>query len=200
MKRLSLLMLCSCTTVDGDQLLFPEAEPEPEYNRREWRHWIDEDKDCQDTRQEVLVAESTTPVTFTDEKRCRVASGTWEDAYTGKTFESPSSLDVDHVVALRDAFDSGGKDWDADRRKGYANDLSDPRSLRAVALGANRSKGSRGPDEWLPVNESFRCQYIQEFIAIKQAWGLELADGEQAVLDYMLKICDDGGVPPLPQR
>jgi len=198
----NIILACSvaigCSTVEGDELLFPE--PQPEYNRKDWRHWIDEDKDCQDTRQEVLIAESTTPVTFTDDKRCRVESGTWEDAYTGKTFTSPLSLDVDHVVALRDAFDSGGANWDAARRKLYANDLSAPGSLRAVQMGANRSKGSRGPDEWLPVNEEFRCQYIGEFMAIKRRWELSLGAGEQAVLDYMLKICEDGGVPPLPQR
>jgi len=177
------------------------AGPEelPEYNRKDWKHWIDEDKDCQDTRQEVLVAESTTPVTFEDERRCRVATGTWDDPYTGRTFTAPSSLDVDHVVPLREAHDSGGSNWNGDRREIFANDLEDPRSLRAVHLGANRSKGSRGPHEWLPVNEAFRCQYIEEFIAIKDRWELGMTRGEVAVLEYMLHICDRGGVPPLPQ-
>jgi hypothetical protein len=198
MKRMIALSLSllACATTDGAGAL----EPAPEYNRKEWRHWIDADKDCQDARQEVLVAESTTPVTFEDERRCRVASGTWVDAYTGKTFTSPSSLDVDHVVALRDAHESGGAFWGATRRRAFANDLDAPEHLRAVDLSANRSKGSRGPDEWLPPNEAFRCQYIREFLGLKTRWGLEVSAGEGAVLDYMLKMCEDDLVPPLPQR
>lgn len=67
----------------------------------------------------------------------------------------------------------------------------------------NRSKetleGSRGPDQWLPINEAFRCQYIAEFVAIKRRWELNVADDELAVIDYMLHICESGNIPPLPQ-
>lgn len=172
----------------------------PEYDRKQWRHWIDADKDCQDTRQEVLVEEATAQVDFTDDKRCRVASGEWEDPYTGRTLTSPSELDIDHVVPLRDAHDSGGAYWDASRRKAFANDLEDSRTLRAVELGANRSKGSKGPDRWLPPNESFRCQYILEYLSIKESWGLAVSLEQRAVTNYMLHICNSGDIPPLPQR
>jgi hypothetical protein len=174
------------------------SSPE-DYDRRDWKHWVDEDRDCQDTRQEVLVSESVSPVKFETERECRVSSGEWVDPYTGETFTDPSVLDIDHVVALRDAHDSGGFSWSAERRREFANDLSDERSLRAVYRGANRSKGSRGPDLWLPKNPEFRCQYILEYSQIKSSWGLRSSDSQTAVLAYMMKICEDGEVPHLPQ-
>jgi hypothetical protein len=192
----SIPLLLSCAaTIDPIE----PPEPPPEYNRKDWKHWIDADKDCQDTRQEVLIAESTTPVVFEEGKQCRVESGTWLDPYTGKTFTAPSSLDVDHVVPLRAAHDSGGAYWDASRREDFANDLEDPRALRAVALGANRSKGSKAPDEWLPENEGFRCQYIEEYVALVTRWELDFTFGQIYVINYMIHICNEGGVPPLPQ-
>jgi hypothetical protein len=189
-----LFFLTACATVE-----LPAPELIPEYNRKDWKHWTDADKDCQDTRQEVLVAESTTPVVFEGDRECRVESGVWVDPYTGQTFTDPSSLDVDHVVPLRAAHDSGGYAWDGDRREDFANDLSDARSLRAVYLSANRSKGSRAPDQWLPTNEAFRCQYIGEYMDLMEKWELEFTEGQRAVLEYMLHICEEGDIPPMPQ-
>jgi hypothetical protein len=187
--------MVACATIEPIE----PPSPPPEYNRKDYKHWIDADKDCQDTRQEVLVEESTTPPVFEDDRQCRVESGTWLDPYTGRTFTDPSSLDVDHVVPLRAAHDSGGYAWDADRREDFANDLADPRSLRAVYLSANRSKGSKSPDQWLPENEAFRCPYIDEYRAIMDRWELVFTSEQIAVLNYMIHICNDGGVPPLPQ-
>jgi hypothetical protein len=174
-------------------------DPGIEYNRRDWRHWIDADKDCQDTRQEVLIEESLVPVAFEDDRKCRVASGEWADPYTGIKFTDPGDLDIDHVVSLRAAHDSGGYLWDADRRKSFANELDDPRALRAVHNSANRSKGSRTPAAWLPVNESFRCQYIEEYGAVMSTYSLEYSPHDQGVVEYMMHICARGLTPPLPQ-
>jgi hypothetical protein len=180
--------------------LEPELVVIGEYERKEWKHWIDSDKDCQDARQEVLIAESYEAVTYEDERQCRVATGLWKDPYTGQEFRTPYDLDVDHVVSLRDAHDSGGYAWGSDQKEAFANDLDHPMALRAVAKGANRSKGSKGPDQWLPPNPEFRCQFIQEHADIKSAWQLNTSAEAEAVLDYMVKICNDGLIPPLPQR
>ena len=78
---------------------------------------------------EVLIEESLTPVTFKTDKGCRVVSGNWLGAYSGDVFTDASLLDIDHLVPLKEAHESGGFDWDADRRRDYANDLSDPTPL-----------------------------------------------------------------------
>jgi hypothetical protein len=175
-----------------------EAEPEPtEYERKLWRHWADVDKDCQDARQEVLIRDSEVPVTYTDERQCRVATGKWTGPYTGTVVEDPSKVDVDHLVALQDAHVSGGWEWDADKRKAFANDEE---HLLATTQFGNRSKGAKGPDEWLPPLEAYRCGYIARWLAVKEGHELTMTAGEAAVISYMQKICTDGGVPPLPQN
>ena len=77
------------------------------YSRTLYGGWNDADRDCQNTRQEVLIAESVQPVKL-DAKQCRVISGLWNDPYTGKTFTNPSDLDIDHFVPLAEVHRSGG--------------------------------------------------------------------------------------------
>ena len=73
----------------------------PKYNRKKYRHWIDEDRDCQNTRNEVLIQESLDPVTYKSSKGCRVSSRKWYGSLTGKTFTNPRQLDIDHFVPLK---------------------------------------------------------------------------------------------------
>ena len=79
-------------------------------HRDEWQHWIDEDWDCQDTRQEVLIEESIVAPTL-DIRGCRVLSGMWRERYTGVVFTHPGDLDIDHRVPLSHAHRSGGWSW-----------------------------------------------------------------------------------------
>ena len=174
------------------------AEPEPpEYKRSDWGRWEDADGDCQDTRQEVLIRDSVEPVIFTDEKECRVVSGQWVDPYDGEVVTDPSKIDVDHVVALRDAHDSGAWQWDKDQRIALFNDLD---NLKATSASTNRSKGARGPDEWLPPMASVRCGYIEKWLALKTKHGLEMSEAEESRVTYMQKICSVNQVPVLPQN
>ena len=177
-----------------------EAAPEPtEYDRKLWKHWKDADKDCQDARQEVLIRDSEEPVTCTDEKQCRVATGKWRCPYTGTVITDPSKVDVDHMVSLKDAHLSGGWAWPPEQRQNFANNLEDPTHLRATSQYGNRSKGARGPDEWLPPLKGARCQYIQDWIGVKERWEFGLSESERGVLSYMLKICTADKIPVLPQ-
>ena len=80
----------------------------PEYSRSQWKHWIDEDGDCQDARQETLIQESLVEVTFESGKKCRVAMGRWYGVFTGTYIEAPEDLDIDHLVPLKNAHESGG--------------------------------------------------------------------------------------------
>ena len=117
----------------------------PEYDRSDWRHWTDRDGDCQDARQEVLIAESLEPVTYEDDRQCRVEAGRWWAPYLEHHLGNPGHIDVDHTVPLRNAHLSGGWKWDAERKEEYANHLENPAHLDGAAISArhNRSKGAR---------------------------------------------------------
>ena len=123
----------------------PQGSPSHTYDRKQFGNWIDADGDCQDTRQEVLIEESRIPVTFKTARQCRVIAGEWHDPYTGRVFTNPSLLDVDHVVPLKEAFDSGAKAWSRQEKILFANDLENKDHLIAVYRSANRSKGGERP-------------------------------------------------------
>ena len=78
------------------------------------------DGDCQDARQEVLISESLVEVSFGSEWECRVATGRWYGAFTGVYLDAPGGLDLDHMVPLKNAHDSGGWAWSAARKREYA--------------------------------------------------------------------------------
>ena len=163
----------------------------PEYDRGDWKHWVDADGDCQDARQEVLIAESLVEVTFETDRQCRVETGRWFGAFTGVYVEDPSDLDIDHLVPLKNAHLSGAWKWDADMREEYANDLGDDDHLIAVTKGANRSKGAKGPEEWGPPDLDYFCQYATDWTEVKARWGLTMTDPEaEAVMD-MLGTCEN---------
>lgn len=164
------------------------ASPTP-YSRREWRHWIDADRDCQDTRQEVLIAESEVPVEFADDRHCRVKRGRWTCPYTGRVVTDPAELDIDHVVPLENASASGGWRWSLAKKEAFANDLEHPEALMAVVASANRQKGSKGPDRWLPPHVTFVCQYVQRWVAIKSRWRLPMSTAEQEQTQRVLAGC-----------
>ena len=162
----------------------------PDYDRRQWKHWADRDGDCQDTRQEVLIEESLVDVVFEAEKQCKVEAGRWYGAFTGTFVEDTGDLDVDHMVPLKNAHDSGGWKWDPSRKAEYANYLDDPGHLIAVTRGANRSKGSKGPDEWRPPEEAYWCEYATNWTEIKSRWGLQMTREESWAVLQMLDSCN----------
>ncbi len=160
------------------------------YKRSLYRHWIDEDSDCQNTRAEVLIRDDDDHrVEFKTEKECVVASGTWLDPYTGKTFHIAKQLDVDHVVPLKNAHESGAWAWSADRRREYANYLEYEEHLLAVSASENRKKGAKGPDQYLPPDESLQCEYVRIWVKIKQEWELEISEAEGEAVEKILATC-----------
>jgi hypothetical protein len=166
------------------------AEPKPDgYNRQDWKHWIDEDDDCQDTRQEVLIAESKVPVTFETSKKCEVAAGKWICPYTGETFTDPNKLEINHMVPLEEVNASGGSEWEQPRRKAYANSVAYRDHLVAVKSSAHLSKGGKTLDKWLPSSKKFICAYAKAWVRIKTNWKLSITGAEQAALKRGLSSC-----------
>ena len=177
----------------------------PEYDRGTWRHWTDEDSDCQNARQEVLIAESVRDVTYETEDQCRVDSGLWIGPYTGDNVEDPSALDVDHMVPLENAHRSGAWSWDEEQKREFANYLGYENHLIATTSRANRSKGSRGPEKWRPPLEEYWCVYAIDWVTIKNQWRLTVTEPEYLALSEMLATCDTTvllqprqGTPPSP--
>ena len=155
--------------------------------------------------QEVLISESSIAVTFQSEDRCRVATGLWEGPYTGATVDDPGDLDVDHMVPLENAHRSGGWQWSPERKRQYANFLGYDNHLIATTSGANRSKGSKGPEEWRPPLEDYWCTYATDWVSIKNEWGLTVSEDEYVALSEMLATCETTvllqpaqGTPPSP--
>jgi hypothetical protein len=150
-----------------------------DYDRDLWPHWIDADGDCQNTRQELLLALSLEPVTFKGKRPCQVLRGLWRDAYSGELIANPGKLDVDHVVPLAEAYRSGGFRWSIERRRAFAND---PFGLALTRKSLNRAKGDRDPATWLPPAAELRCGYVQRWVEIKKQWELELDSAEREAI------------------
>jgi len=164
-----------------------EAEQGDGYNRDLFRHWVDADGNGCDTRREVLIAESITPVSVGS--GCTISGGTWFSIYDNVTTTDSSSFDIDHVVALKEAWDSGAWNWTAEQRRAFANDLSQPYFLIAVTASSNRSKSDRDPAEWLPTNTGYRCDYVRIWIDVKRAWNLSVDQSEHDALARILSAC-----------
>lgn len=158
-----------------------------EYNRSDWKHWSDHDNDCQDTRAEVLIKQSLTPVIFDTSDQCRVDKGKWYDPYSGKTFIDDDDLDIDHIVPLGYASARNGAAWSKERKEQFANDSE---NLIAVYKSLNRQKGAAGPTEWMPPNHPYRCEYLTRFDAIMKKYQLTYFPSEQRVINRMFKACN----------
>jgi hypothetical protein len=151
-------------------------------------NWIDADGDCQNTRQEVLIAESLVPAIL-DQRGCTVTRGLWYDPYIGQVFDDPGLLDVDHFLPLAEVHRSGGDRWTPERRQQFANDLTDSATLIAVSSAANRSKSDAAPDKWMPLNKEFRCAYVTMWVQVKRKWELTIDVAEQAAINDVITTC-----------
>ena len=153
------------------------------YDRDHFSHWSDLDGDGCDTRREVLIRDSRVQSTLDPNRTCWVVSGLWYSHYDGEWVEGPSSLDIDHLVPLAEAWDSGAHSWEPDRREEFANDEG---ALLAVTARSNRAKGASDPAGWMPSNEDFTCPYAAAWIAVKARWNLTMDHEESDFLQRLL--------------
>lgn len=172
------------------------------YDRGLFPVWSDLDGDGCDTREEVLIRDSRGTAQV-DPYGCRVVAGDWYSPYDGVWVSDPSELDIDHVVALKEAWDSGADAWDAATRERFANDLDDPRSLIAVTASSNRSKGDADPSNWMPPNRGDWCRYVSAWVVVKWRWGLAMDPSEYGrVRNLLTGECEgataEDGIPAAP--
>jgi len=177
------------------QLRVAPEGPRTGYDRSLFPQWIDADHDGCDARHEVLIAESVVPAHVG--ANCAV-TGQWYSAYDGVTTTDASKFDIDHVVPLAEAWDSGASTWDAARRTAYANDVDHPQTLRAVSASANREKGDDDPTQWKPPLRSDWCSYATDWVSVKVTWNLTADPAEVSALRSMLDTCSGGGAAPAP--
>ncbi|SNY04139.1 HNH endonuclease family protein [Paractinoplanes atraurantiacus] len=153
------------------------------YKREQFPHWRDTGSNC-DVRDSVLKRDGKN-VKFSG---CNVVAGTWISFYDGQVLNSPTKVDIDHMVPLANAWRSGASKWTTAKRGDFANDLDDPQ-LIAVSASSNRSKGDQDPSTWKPSETSSWCEYAKDWIAVKSKWKLTVTEKEKSALDDMLRKC-----------
>ena len=161
-----------------------------------YRQTDDDGNGC-DVRDDVL-ARDLTDVTYQSAGSCVVQSGTLDDPYTGETIHfqrgqtTSSAVQIDHVVALENAWQSGARDWDSAKRYRFGNDMD---NLLAVDGPANQGKGSASAAYWLPTNADYRCDYVARQIKIKTEYGLTVTSQEQRAMRAVLAACPAQQLP-----
>lgn len=180
------------------QTIRVENEYQVGYNRALFDHWRDIDGDGCDSRDQVLKRDSIS-LPQVDPVNCNVVAGDWVSPYDGAKWSNPSDIDIDHVVALKEAWDSGAWAWSAAQRKAFANDTSDSRTLLAVTDSVNQSKSDKDPSNWLPPLQSYTCTYLGNWIAVKVRWGLSMDSSEYGRIKNLLQsTCISLNIAPIP--
>ncbi|MFC9688711.1 HNH endonuclease family protein [Kribbella sp. NPDC056951] len=154
------------------------------YSRDKFPHWHTVSGTC-DTRDEVLKRDGTG---VTVDSQCEPTGGRWYSVYDAVWVTDDSTIDIDHIVPLSEAWKSGASGWTTAKREQFANDLSIAQ-LIAVTASSNRSKGDKDPAAWKPTNSSVHCVYAREWIWVKHTYGLSLQSTEKTALQSMLATC-----------
>ncbi|GAA1794411.1 HNH endonuclease family protein [Nocardioides hankookensis] len=157
------------------------------YDRDLFTLWTDADGDGCNTRNEVLIAEAEEAPSVGS--GCSLTGGRWFSYYDGVSQYAPADLDIDHMVPLAEAWDSGARSWSSAKRESYANDLGDYRTLVAVTDSVNQTKSDQDPAEWLPAQQ--QCRYLREWVAVKHRWALSVDSAEKSALTSLASGCDD---------
>ncbi|MFF2348064.1 DUF1524 domain-containing protein [Pseudarthrobacter sp. NPDC058119] len=166
--------------------------PKTGYDRAQFgQAWADVDRNGCDTRNDILKRDLT-GVSYTNSVPCKVQSGTLADPYTGKTISfvrgsaTSSAVQIDHVVALSDAWQKGAQQLTAEQRTAFAND---PLNLQATDGPTNQQKGDGDAATWLPPNKGFRCEYVARQVSVKATYGLWVTQAEHDAIARILGDC-----------
>ena len=160
------------------------------YDRDLFPHWIDADGDGCSTRNEVLISEADDPVNVGP--GCSLSGGRWFSYYDQRSWTDTGRIDIDHMVPLAEAWDSGARSWTTATRRLYANDLGDSRSLVGVTDSVNQSKGDQDVAQWLP--QFSKCRYLREWVAVKHRWRLSVNSAEKSAMSSLAATCTNSTI------
>lgn len=166
------------------------------YDRDLFPVWDDVDGNGCNTRYEVLLDEAVEAPTVSGS--CDLAGGLWVSPYDGVELHDASEVQIDHLVALAEAWYSGADQWTTERRQRFANDLGTPWELNAVSGPVNEAKAASDPAEWLPPEPTAICPYIEAWVATKVRWALAIDPKEATALRRLVVGCPSRhvDVPP----
>jgi len=175
-----------------NELAVKGRAPKTGYSRDQFGNGWGKTNGC-DTRDIILYRDFQNPVL---EGECKVVGGTLQDPYTGKaiqfTKDDASAVQIDHVVALSNAWQTGAGQLTITVRKQLAND---PLELLAVDGPANQAKSDADAATWLPKNKDFRCEYVARQIAVKKKYQLWVTDAEKQAIIAVLSACPTQQLP-----
>jgi hypothetical protein len=180
-----------------DSIKVKGRAPTTGYSREEFgAAWTDTDNNGCDQRNDILRRDLTDETLKPRTHGCIVLTGTLKDHYTGKTIAfrkaDASAVQIDHVVALQNAWTSGANKWTKAKRTQLA---TDPLNLLAVDGPTNSAKGAGDAATWLPPVKSFRCTYVARQVAVKVKYDAWMTSGEHAAIEKILKTCPDQKLP-----
>ncbi len=171
-----------------DTLEVKGRSPKTNYERSQFGNgWSTNDDGC-DTRNKILKRDLSET---TQNDKCQILTGKLTDPYSSKEIifsraNNSSAIQIDHVVALSDAWQKGAQQLSYEKRVELAND---PLNLLSVDGPTNQQKGDGDAATWLPPNKSFRCQYIDRQISVKKRYGLWVTDAEKSAMNQILQNC-----------
>lgn len=168
--------------------------PQPAVPYRRDQHfggWLRDSQDdsCLNTRGKVLVRDSLEDVTMTA-SGCTVATGLWDDPYTARSFKYAQDIQIDHLVALKNAYMSGAHQWDFKKRCLYANYTGNDFHLLSVYGRENLKKSDDAPQKYIPPNRAYVCDYLKQWLFVKLIWSLRMTPPE---VDAIQNIADREG-------
>jgi uncharacterized protein DUF1524 len=174
-----------------DRLVVKGRAPKTGYARSRFGPaWYDADRNGCDTRNDVLHRDLQQTTLRAGTAGCVVLTGSLTDPYTGRRISfsksRASAVQIDHVVALSDAWQTGAQQWTDARRLAFAND---PRNLQATDGPTNEQKGDADAASWLPPNQAYRCIYVERPIGVKVAYGLWATPAERDAFRRVLGSC-----------
>lgn len=154
------------------------------YSRDKFPTWITISGTC-NTREWILKRDGTNVVS---DSACTATSGSWYSPYDGATWTSSSDVDIDHLVPLAEAWDSGASKWTTAQRQSFANDVTRPQLL-AVTDNVNQAKGDQDPSTWVPSRSAYVCTYVRAWVQVKYYYDLSVDSAEKSALQKYLASC-----------